>query len=123
MNAIDLVVWEAAILLVMVALRTGGSRAWPALGVVLGLGLMNKISVLWLGVGLAGALLLTPYARGAADARAVARAGDRARAVRAPRRLAGAATIGRRSSSCATPPARRWSTSGRSTSFGSKSYK
>jgi hypothetical protein len=61
MNAIDLVVWEAAILLVMVALRTGGSRAWPALGVVLGLGLMNKISVLWLGVGLAGALLLTPY--------------------------------------------------------------
>jgi 4-amino-4-deoxy-L-arabinose transferase-like glycosyltransferase len=61
MNAIDLVVWEAAILLVMVALRTGGSRAWPALGVVLGLGLMNKISVLWLGVGLLGGLLLTPY--------------------------------------------------------------
>jgi Dolichyl-phosphate-mannose-protein mannosyltransferase len=61
MNAIDLVMWEAAVLLVMVALRTGGTRVWVVLGVVLGLGLLNKISVLWLGLGLGAGLVLTPY--------------------------------------------------------------
>src|SRR6185503_7315406 len=37
-----------------------GTRDWVWLGVILGLGLLNKISILWLGAGLAAALLLTP---------------------------------------------------------------
>jgi hypothetical protein len=38
-------------------------RRWLVLGVVLGLGLMNKISVLWLGFGMLAGLLLTPQRR------------------------------------------------------------
>jgi hypothetical protein len=37
--------------------------AWIVLGAILGAGLMNKISVLWLGAGLAAALILTPARR------------------------------------------------------------
>ena len=41
-----------------------GRRAdWGVLGLVLGLGLLNKISVLWLGFGIAAGLVLTPHRR------------------------------------------------------------
>jgi 4-amino-4-deoxy-L-arabinose transferase-like glycosyltransferase len=59
MNAIDIVVWGVAALVLLRALRAPGLRVWLWLGVVLGLGALDKISVLWLGAGIAAGLLLT----------------------------------------------------------------
>jgi hypothetical protein len=61
MNGIDALVWVLAALLVVRVRDSGARRDWLALGVVLGLGLLNKWSVLWLGAGLAVALLATPW--------------------------------------------------------------
>jgi 4-amino-4-deoxy-L-arabinose transferase-like glycosyltransferase len=60
MNAFDLLFWAAAALLVVRIVDTGDARLWLVLGLVLGLGLQNKISVLFFGFGLAVALVLTP---------------------------------------------------------------
>jgi hypothetical protein len=59
MNSFDVLAWTAAAYLLVRILHRGEERWWPALGVVLGLGLLNKISVLWLGAGLAAGLVLT----------------------------------------------------------------
>jgi 4-amino-4-deoxy-L-arabinose transferase-like glycosyltransferase len=59
MNAFDLVAWPIATLLFLRATETGSRRAWIGLGFALGLGLLNKLSVLWLGAGFAAALVLT----------------------------------------------------------------
>lgn len=58
MNALDGVFWLAAALLFPRAVESRRTAAWAWLGVVLGLGLENKLSVLWLGAGLALALVL-----------------------------------------------------------------
>ncbi|MCI0656888.1 MAG: glycosyltransferase family 39 protein [Acidobacteria bacterium] len=63
MNAFDLLFWTLAAWLVICALDGGGAWHWVALGVVLGLGLLNKISMLWFGAGLFVGLLLTPHRR------------------------------------------------------------
>jgi hypothetical protein len=63
MNAFDFLFWLAALHLLVRLTRLEPSEAtsaWMALGVVLGLGLLNKISVLVLGAGIAAALILTP---------------------------------------------------------------
>jgi 4-amino-4-deoxy-L-arabinose transferase-like glycosyltransferase len=62
MNAFDLVFWLAAAHgLLRIATATGDrTRPWAVLGLVLGLGLLNKVSVLALGAGMGAALLLTP---------------------------------------------------------------
>lgn len=59
MNAFDVLFWALAAFVLVRLLRGGDPRLWIVLGVVLGLGLLNKISVLWLGFGLAAGLLLT----------------------------------------------------------------
>lgn len=59
LNVIEVLVWTAAALLLMDAIERPGRRTWALLGVVLGLGLLNKISVLWLCTGMAVGLLLT----------------------------------------------------------------
>jgi 4-amino-4-deoxy-L-arabinose transferase-like glycosyltransferase len=59
MNAIDLLLWTAAIRVFIELLDAPSMARWSWLGVLLGLGLLNKISVLWLGGGLAAAVLLT----------------------------------------------------------------
>ena len=51
MNAIDVLVWAVAALVVSRMLSDDQPRLWIVLGVVLGLGLQNKISVMWLGLG------------------------------------------------------------------------
>jgi hypothetical protein len=61
MNAFDLVLWCGAVYAVLIALRTERDSAWACVGLWLGLGLLNKVSVLWLGGGLGVALMLTPY--------------------------------------------------------------
>lgn len=73
MNAFDQLIWAAvAYVLTGIALRSPRDTAsrhktvdahgnWLVLGLLLGLGLLNKISVLWLGLGLGVALLLTEH--------------------------------------------------------------
>ena len=71
MNGFDVLFWVVSAYLLMEALgvgregaestewRAGENRKWLLLGVVLGLGLLNKISVLWMGLGIAVGLLMT----------------------------------------------------------------
>lgn len=63
MNAFDLVFWALATLLALRAYGSGGARTWLTLGAVLGLGLLGKWSVAWLGAGLAVALVASPARR------------------------------------------------------------
>ncbi|MGH9868176.1 MAG: ArnT family glycosyltransferase [Candidatus Polarisedimenticolia bacterium] len=63
MNALDHLVWTAAALLMARLMRRDGAAGWPMLGLVLGLGLLNKISTLWLGLGLAAGIVLTQRRR------------------------------------------------------------
>lgn len=63
MNAFDFLFWLGTFHLVLKLSHlepAAATRTWIALGVVLGLGLLNKISVLALGAGLAVVLLVTP---------------------------------------------------------------
>jgi hypothetical protein len=57
MNAFDALAWSAAWWLFARVLVRPTTRTWIVLGVVLGVGLENKISVLFLGAGLAAGLL------------------------------------------------------------------
>jgi hypothetical protein len=57
MNSLDGLFWAASAWLFLRALEAPAARRWAALGVALGLGLENKASVLWLGAGMAVALL------------------------------------------------------------------
>jgi hypothetical protein len=60
MNSFDILFWTLTLYLLIIILRNDKQKHWLLLGVILGLGLLNKISVLWLGAGLAVGLLLTP---------------------------------------------------------------
>ena len=61
MNALDLLFWTVAFCLIarLAESKSPGLHVWILLGVVLGLGLLNKVSVLWLGFGLLAGLLLS----------------------------------------------------------------
>lgn len=59
MNAFDLLAWSVAAWLLIAILQGGSERLWVWLGVVLGVGLENKISVLWLGFGIVIGLLMS----------------------------------------------------------------
>jgi hypothetical protein len=58
MNAFDILFWTAALRLVVALLGGADPRLWVAFGLVCGLGLQNKVSVLFLGTGLVAGLLL-----------------------------------------------------------------
>ena len=60
MNSFDFVFWTLAFFVILKLLKTDQPRYWIILGVVLGLGLLNKIDVLWLGFGILIGLVLTP---------------------------------------------------------------
>ena len=59
MNSLDILFWLVAAYLLVGLVEEPTTRRWLLLGLVLGLGLLNKTSVLWLGAGIAAALLLT----------------------------------------------------------------
>lgn len=59
MNAFDLFLWAWAAYLVVTILGDERPRLWLAFGAVAGLGLLNKVSMLFFGFGLAVGLLLT----------------------------------------------------------------
>lgn len=61
MNAIDIFIWALAMFIVLRIINTQQNSYWIILGVVLGMGLLNKISVLFLGAGIFVGLLLTNY--------------------------------------------------------------
>ena len=57
MNVLEILIWTVAASILVDVLAQPSTRGWLTLGVVLGLGLLNKISVLWLGAGMAIGLL------------------------------------------------------------------
>ena len=63
MNSFDILIWTAAAYILVLWVNWRDPRMWLWLGVLLGFGLQNKISVLWLGFGLAVGLLLTENRR------------------------------------------------------------
>jgi hypothetical protein len=72
MNAFDIMFWTAAAYIITLWVKRPdfmrehprrNLKTWVFLGVVLGLGLQNKISILWLGFGLAIGLLMTKNRR------------------------------------------------------------
>jgi hypothetical protein len=63
MNSAEIVLWAAAMWLLIVALDTRHRWPWVALGLVFGAGLLNKHSMAFLGGALAFGLLLTPARR------------------------------------------------------------
>ena len=64
MNAFDVLLWTAAGAVLVRVFDDGDRRLWILLGAVLGLGLLNKISVLWLGFGLLVGLRASRAQRG-----------------------------------------------------------
>ena len=58
MNAFDLLFWALIAWILVRVLSGGRERLWLAFGAVAGLGLLNKISILYLGFGLVVGLVL-----------------------------------------------------------------
>lgn len=63
MNVFDLAFWALGTLLALRAIESEKHRDWLLLGLALGLGLLNKWSVLWLGAGIGVAMLISPRRR------------------------------------------------------------
>ena len=58
-NAFDILLWTAAACFLARIIRRPAPKWWIGLGVVLGIGLLNKLSVLWLGAGILAGLAFT----------------------------------------------------------------
>jgi hypothetical protein len=63
MNSLDIMFWLLAVHALLGAAERGGLRSWLLLGLVLGLGLLNKTSVLWLGAGVGAAIVFSGQLR------------------------------------------------------------
>jgi len=61
MNSFDLLLWGTAFFLAVKIFRDGDRAAWVPLGIVIGLGALNKISMLWLGAGMFAGTVLTGH--------------------------------------------------------------
>jgi hypothetical protein len=59
MNCFDILLQTLAVFLVIRLVKTGDAKYWPLLGLALGLGLLNKVGVLWLGFGILVGFVLT----------------------------------------------------------------
>lgn len=59
MNSLEILIWATAFYLLMKILPSENKNYWILLGVVLGIGLLNKIGIMFLGVGILVGLLLT----------------------------------------------------------------
>ncbi len=60
MNSLDILLWSAAAYAVLRMVDDPTPRRWIVLGVLMGLGLLNKVGFLWFGMGLLAGMLLTP---------------------------------------------------------------
>jgi len=63
MNVFDQLLWACLLYIFAGIAQGGGGRQWLLFGVLAGIGLLNKVSVLFLGFGLVVALILTPERR------------------------------------------------------------
>jgi len=63
MNSFDVFFWTLSFYLIVLVATRGGRQHWILLGMTLGLGLLNKISVLWLCAGLVAGLIASPGRR------------------------------------------------------------
>lgn len=63
MNSFEPVFWMASVAIILRILNGGDERLWLLFGVVAGVGVLNKHSMLFFGSGLAVGLLLTPARR------------------------------------------------------------
>jgi len=59
MNSFDIFFWTLAMYVLILIIKEGKQKNWLTLGVIIGLGLLNKISMAWFVIGLIVALLLT----------------------------------------------------------------
>jgi len=60
MNAFDMVFWALMAYVVILLLKREEPRYWLILGLIVGLGLLNKVGIAWLGFGIFLGFLLTP---------------------------------------------------------------
>ena len=63
MNSLDSILWTLAVLCYVRVLQGGATRAWLALGLCVGLGLLNKYSMAFLAVGMSIGLLFSQRRR------------------------------------------------------------
>ena len=63
MNVFDILLWTLAARLMIDAVEQPADRRWITLGLVLGLGLLNKISMAWIAGGFAAGLVVSPARR------------------------------------------------------------
>jgi hypothetical protein len=63
MNALDHLLWSAALLLLVRLVRREEPKLWIALGAVLGVAALNKVTIALLGVAIFAAVLATPNRR------------------------------------------------------------
>lgn len=61
MNTFDILFWIIGLYLIVLIVKEDRKKYWLWLGVVVGLGLLNKISLLWFIGGFGAGLLLTPH--------------------------------------------------------------
>ncbi len=59
MNAFDILLWALTFILLFRLIETRQPRYWYFVGIVVGIGLMNKISMAWLGAGIGAGLLFS----------------------------------------------------------------
>ena len=59
MNSLDIMFWLLVVHALLGAAERGALRNWLLLGLVVGLGLLNKTSMLWLGAGVGAAILFS----------------------------------------------------------------
>lgn len=59
MNSFDILLWVLAAYILVLLSKEEKPKYWLLLGVVIGLGLLNKISMIWFALGLFAAVLLT----------------------------------------------------------------
>lgn len=60
MNVFDFFFWILAAYIFLRIIESSNNKLWYALGIIIGLGLLNKTSMLWLGAGIFVGTLLTP---------------------------------------------------------------
>ncbi|MBZ0202215.1 MAG: glycosyltransferase family 39 protein [Ignavibacteria bacterium] len=59
MNSFDILIWAAMFYLLIRIINTENEKLWVVFGIISGMGLMNKISVGYLGLGIFAAMMLT----------------------------------------------------------------
>jgi Dolichyl-phosphate-mannose-protein mannosyltransferase len=63
MNSFDVFFWALSFYVLILIIKYEKKNLWYIIGIIIGLGLMNKISLLWFGGGLVVGLLLTKHRR------------------------------------------------------------